>query len=59
MSGVDLKGYVRKDQKETFAALAAAGLVDMKNPDGSKILAFVARKPDKPGLVTDQVRKQE
>lgn len=59
LSGVDLKDYVRKDQKQTFASLVAAGLADPKNPDGSKILSFIARKPEKPGLVTDEVRKQE
>lgn len=59
LSGVDLKDYIRKDQKETFASLVAAGLVDVKNPDGSKILTFIARKPEKSSLVSDEVRQQE
>ena len=59
LSGVDLKDYIRPTQAETFAALVASGMVDTKEPDRSKILAFIGRKPDKPGLVTEKVRKEE
>src|SRR5688572_15900570 len=44
LSGVDLKDYIRKDQKQTFASLVAAGLVDTQRPDDSKILAFISRE---------------
>ena len=59
LSGVDLKDYIGKDQKATYASLVAAGLVDPAKPDASKLLAFIARKPEKPSLVNDRVRKEE
>jgi len=59
LSGVDLKDYIRPTQEETFAALKGAGLIDTGKPEASKLLAFIARKPDKPSLITDKVRKEE
>src|SRR5688572_25407690 len=59
LSGVDLKDYIRPTQQETFAALKGAGLIDTGKPEASKLLAFIARKPDKPSLITDKVRKEE
>jgi hypothetical protein len=59
LSGVDLKNYIGSTQEETFAGLREAGLIDTKNPDASKILTFIARKPDKPTLVSEKVRQQE
>jgi mono/diheme cytochrome c family protein len=59
LSGVDLKNYIGQTQDETFASLRDAGLIDVKNPGASKILKFIARKPDKPSLVSDEVRQQE
>ncbi|MCI0358037.1 MAG: hypothetical protein L0211_06115 [Planctomycetaceae bacterium] len=59
LSGVDLADYVRHTQDETFAALRDGGLIDLKEPDRSKLLAFIARKPERPSLVTDKIRQQE
>ncbi|MFN0021440.1 MAG: hypothetical protein ACKVP0_24580 [Pirellulaceae bacterium] len=59
LSGVDLKDYIGKTQEETFASLRDAGLVDVKKPEQSKLLAFIARKPEKTSLVSDKVRQQE
>jgi hypothetical protein len=59
LSGVDLKDYIRPTQEETFAALKGAGLIDSAKPEASKLLAFIARKPDKPSLITDKVRREE
>ena len=59
LSGVDLKDYIGKTQEETFASLRDAGLVDVKKPEQSKLLAFIARKPVKTGPVSDKVRQQE
>lgn len=59
LSGVDLKDYIRPTQSETFAALLRAGLVDTEEPDRSKLLTFIARKPEKSSLITDKVRQQE
>ena len=54
LSGVDLKDYIDPDQGKTFASLVKAGLVDVEKPQDSKILEFIARKPEKPGLVTER-----
>src|SRR5262249_44950401 len=35
LSGVDLKDYIHPDQEKTFAALVAARLVDVNQPDRS------------------------
>lgn len=59
LSGVELRDYIDPDQAKTFAALVGAGLVDAKAPGDSKILEFIARKPEKPGLVGDAVRREE
>ncbi len=59
LSGVDLKQYIGPDQETTFASLRASGLVDMDNPDASKILTFINRRPEVPSLITDNVRKEE
>src|SRR6185436_10094253 len=59
LSGVDLKDYIGKTQEETFASLRDAGLVDVKKPAESKLLAFIARKPETTSLVSDKVRQQE
>ena len=36
-----------------------AGLIDTKTPGNSKLLKFIARKPEKPSLVSDTVRDEE
>ena len=59
LSGVDLKDYIRPTQAETLAALVASGMVDTKEPDRSKILAFIGRNPETPSLVTETVRREE
>lgn len=59
LSGVDLKQYIHADQTQTFAALRAAGLIDVRQPRESKLLKFIARKPEKPSLITDKIRQQE
>ena len=59
LSGVDLKEYIRPTQQETFVSLVSAGMIDLKKPDDSKILRFINRTPEKPSLVTEEIRKQE
>jgi hypothetical protein len=59
LSGVDLKDYIGPNQEATFASLVANGLVDVKNPDASKLLKFISRRPEKRSLITDKVRQQE
>ena len=59
LSGVDLKDYIRPSQAETFAALRNGGLIDVEHPEKSKLLDFIARTPEKPGLIQPEVRKAE
>ncbi len=59
LSGVDLKDYIRPSQSETFAALRNGGLIDLDHPEKSKLLEFIARAPEKPGLIKPEVRKAE
>ncbi len=59
LSGVDLKEYIRPTQQETFGALVSAGMIDIQKPDESKLLQFINRRPEKPSLVTDNVRQEE
>ena len=59
LSGVELKDYIQPSQQKTFAALITAGLVNTKQPDESKILQFISRRPEKPNLITEKVRKEE
>jgi hypothetical protein len=59
LGGVDLKDYLRPDQAATFAALRERGMIDLDNPDQSKILEFIDRRPEQPNLITEKVRQQE
>ena len=59
LSGVELKDYIQPDQAKTFASLVSVGLIDVENPDESKILQFINRRPDETSLITDKVRQQE
>lgn len=59
LSGVDLKDFIRPSEQATFASLVAGGMIDVKRPDASKLLKFIERKPEKPSLVSEQVRTEE
>lgn len=59
LSGVDLKDYIRPDQAQTFAALVKGGMIDAKQPRKSKLLEFIRRSPEKPTIVSADVRKEE
>jgi hypothetical protein len=59
ISSVDLKNYIHPDQNHTFASLVAAGLVDVKNPDESKLLQFISRSPAQSELANQRMREQE
>lgn len=59
LSGVELKDYIQPSQEKTFASLVKAGLVDIEKVDNSKILKFIDRRPKKPNLVTERIRRQE
>jgi len=59
LSGLDLKDYIFPDQEKTFAAMIKGDLINTAHPDDSKILEFISRRPDKPGLIGDAVRQEE
>ena len=59
LSGVDLKDYILEDQSKMFASLRAGGLIDVNNPNNSKILQFIGRKPEKASPISEEVRKLE
>ncbi len=59
LSGVDLKDYIRPNQAETFAALVKGGMIDAEQPLKSKLLEFISRAPEKPTIVSADVRKEE
>ncbi|MEE3368404.1 MAG: hypothetical protein VX346_03570 [Planctomycetota bacterium] len=43
LSAVDLKDYIHPSQERTFASLRDQGLVDLANPENSKILRLIRR----------------
>ena len=59
LSGVELKHYVQADQRETFASLVEAGLINVEAPLDSKILTFIQRSPEQPSLISQEVRELE
>jgi len=59
LGGVDLKDYISSDQAQTFASLRKEGLVDLENPDTSKILKLILMKPEKPNPIAEEARKKE
>ena len=59
LSGVDLKNYIGKNQQETFASLRAAGLIDLNQPDKSKLLEFIQRAPKNSTPIRAEIRKLE
>jgi len=58
-AGVDLKQYILDDAAQTFAALREAGLVNVERPADSKLLTFIARKPDREDALLAKVRAEE
>ncbi len=57
--GVDLRNYMLENQSDMFATLRDQGLIDLKKPDESKILQFIARHSDKTDELIERVRKSE
>lgn len=57
--GVDLQSYVREDEATTFAALRDDDLIDLATPDKSRLLTFIARRPDEEDPLLANVRQAE
>ncbi len=58
-SGVELNDVFSENEAGTFAALKAAGWVNVKNPDQSKLLTFINRHGKKTAPEIREVRKKE
>ncbi|MGC3967006.1 MAG: hypothetical protein QM775_06430 [Pirellulales bacterium] len=58
-AGVEIGQYVLDDEAATFAALRAAGLIDVEQPGNSKLLQFIRRKPEREDPVLAKVRAEE
>ncbi len=59
LGGVDLKDYIAESEEKTFASLRDQGLIDLKSPDGSKILKLIRMSSPKSPLVTQKTRETE
>ncbi|MEI7688556.1 MAG: hypothetical protein WCL32_26415, partial [Planctomycetota bacterium] len=46
LAGVDLKNYIRPSHEETFVVLRERGLIDLDNPEKSKILQLIRMGAD-------------
>ena len=59
LQGVKLDDFLTSDPKKSFASLRSLGWIDVEHPSESKLLQFIAKKPDKSSELMDQVRKSE
>lgn len=61
LAGVDLKHYIRPSHRETFLSLRDQGLVDLDNPEKSRILALIGMGNEDAGakLIQKQTRDAE
>ncbi len=63
LSAVDLKDYILPSSEQTFASLRAQGLIDVDNPEKSKILELISmgeKDVDKGAkLIHEKMRKAE
>jgi hypothetical protein len=59
LSGVDLKDYIRATDRETFAALRDAGMIDVKQPEQSHLLKLIRMSSPRTPLVTQKARDAE
>jgi hypothetical protein len=58
-AGVDLSQYVKDNSAATFVALRAAGLVNLEQPEKSKLLEFISRAPEKADPLIARLRADE
>ena len=59
LGAVDLKDYISRDQAQTFASLRKAGLVNLDNPDESKILTLIQMSEKESSPLTREMRIKE
>ncbi|MBX9680757.1 MAG: hypothetical protein K2X38_18530 [Gemmataceae bacterium] len=61
LAGVDLKNYIRPSHEQTFVSLRDQGLIDLDDPEKSKILQLIGMGKNDPGaaLIHEKNRKAE
>jgi len=59
LQGIDLKQFLHEDPKRTFNELRARGWVDVDQPENSKLLAFISKRPDDSSDLQNKVRDAE
>jgi len=61
LSGVDLKNYIHPSHEKTFLSLRDQGMIDLNNPEGSRILRLISMGSEDKGaaLINEKVRKAE
>lgn len=57
--GVELKNFIGETESETFSSLRNQGLIDLENPQESKLLKFIARHSSNTNDRLTAVRKKE
>ncbi len=58
-AGVDLAQYIKDDATATFIALRSAGLVNVDQPEKSKLLELIGRAPEKGDASIARLRSEE
>src|SRR5471032_1952363 len=63
LAGVDLKDYILGDAEKTFRSMRDQGLVDLTNPEKSKIIRWIDMGGEKaakgPAALSEKARKAE
>jgi hypothetical protein len=59
LSGIDLSSFSRDTPCETMACLVEQGMVDLDNPEESKVLSWIERAHPDSKLITEQVIQEE
>lgn len=59
LSGIDLGTFIRDTPCETMACLVDQGMVDLKDPETSKILSWIERADPESPLITQEVIDEE
>ena len=58
LASVDLKDYILPSHQQTFVALRDQGLIDLKNPEQSKILKLIAMGNEDPDRRAQLIQKR-
>ena len=61
LANLDIKNYILSTSEKTFLSMRDQGLVDMKEPEKSRILKFISMKDtnSKPNIILDKTRDEE